>query len=1476
MRKAKTIFSIALALTAIVCHTSIGAGSNAVRGHANGDAAALPDFDGDGTVGFGDFVIFAGVFGLRSGNAGYEAQYDLNGDGGIGFSDFVIFAQHFGKEVLHDDRAVLVAFYNATDGPYWVNNENWLSDAPLGEWYGVDTDAAGRVVSLRLAGRFDFEAQTRTRHGLKGPIPAELGGLAKLRHLDLKINHLSGPIPLELGGLSSLETLSLQSNDLSGPIPPELGNLASLTLLWVWGNSLTGPIPAELGRLTRLEHLNFNGNSLTGPIPTELGGLANLRELQLGDNDLTGPIPPELGRLASLTRLNLGDNGLSGTIPAELGGLANLTWLHLRLNDLSGPIPAELGGLASLTRLTLQGNDLTGPIPPELGNLADLTYLDFNGNGLSGPIPPELGRLGNLTELYLAVTNLSGAIPRSFLGLANLKTLNLYKTEGLCAPGTADFRDWLEGMVYQDATYCSESDGAVLETLYETTAGARWTNSEGWLGGPILGEWRGVRADSLGRVAALDLADNELSGRLPTNLGELDRLSQLGIDGNPDLGGRLPASLARLSLRLLDYTGTGLCAPAEVSFGEWLAAIPSHRGTGEACAPLSDRAILEALYHATGGPNWANSENWLTDAPLGEWYGVDTDAAGRVVGLGLGGWDHEARAWIRNGLNGPIPPELGGLASLTRLNLDGNDLHGTIPPEIGVLVDLTFLSLSRNNLSGPIPTEIGGLANLQDLNLSGNKLSGPIPTEFGGFANLQDLSLSGNNLSGSIPVEFGGLANLQDLNLSRNNLSGSIPVEFGGLANLQDLNLSGNKLSGPIPTEFGGLANLQDLNLSGNKLSGSVPAEIGGLANLQDLSLSGNKLSGPIPAEIGGLANLQNLNLSGNNLSGSVPAEIGGLAGLGLLSLGSNRLTGAIPAVLGGLGRLTRLYLAENDLSGPLPPELGNLEDLRELSVAANRELSGSLPASLTALRNLELLTTGGTMLCAPSDAAFLSWLEAIPSQRVAPCAARRAAAYLVQAVQSREFPVPIVAGQEALLRVFPTAARASRATMPAVRARFFVEGRERHVEHIPGKSAPIPTGVDEGSLVKSANAVIPGYVVQPGLEMVIEVDPVGTLDQGLGVARRIPETGRMPVDVRDMPVLNLTLVPFLWTADPDSAVVDSVAVMASDPEGAELLWGARTLLPVGDLDVTAHEPVLSSSNNAFDLLAQTEAIRVMEGGAGHYMGVLTGAVTGAGGVGHQPGRSTFVASGPNWYPIAHELGHNMSLGHAGCAPDNDPAYPHPDGTIGAWGYDFRTGALVSPKRGDVMSYCGGNWISDYYFDKALRYRLADEGAPGAANAAAAPSLLLWGGVDAEGQPRLEPAFVVDAPPALPDSAGQYTISGHTADGAELFHISFAMPETGEENSSFAFSFPVLSGWDRSLASITVTGPGGSDTLNGETVRPLAILRNPRNGQVRGFLRGPARSVAAESALNAASKVPGTPLEVLFSRGIPDAAAWRR
>ena len=288
------------------------------------------------------------------------------------------------------DRPTLIALYNTTDGPNWVDAENWLTDRPLGDWYGVDTDESGRIVSLDLSGEWDSEAGLPIPHGLSGSIPPELGSLTNLASLDLAYNNLTGRIPAELGNPVNLRWINFTSNNLTGTIPLELANLERLTMLALGGNALGGEIPPELGNLASLTELYLWRNNLKGSIPPELGRLAYLTKLYLGGNDLTGSIPPELGSLPDLTELSLWGNDHTGPIPAEFGGLANLTELHLGGNDLTGPVPPALGGLTNLTELSLRGNDHMGPIPAELGRLANLTYLHLGDNHLTGPIPPEL------------------------------------------------------------------------------------------------------------------------------------------------------------------------------------------------------------------------------------------------------------------------------------------------------------------------------------------------------------------------------------------------------------------------------------------------------------------------------------------------------------------------------------------------------------------------------------------------------------------------------------------------------------------------------------------------------------------------------------------------------------------------------------------------------------------------------------------------------------------------------------------------------------------------------------------------------------------------------------------------------------------------------------------------------------------------------------------------------------------------------
>ena len=1162
-----------------------------------------------------------------------------------------------------------------------------------------------------------------------------------------------------------------------------------------------------------------------------------------------------------LTDAPLGD--WHGVTLQQNGRVADL---NLPFNNLAGPIPPELGELTDLASLMLEGNNLAGPIPPELGKLTSLEGLRLGSNRLTGTIPPELGNLTRLRVLYLPYNALTGPIPPV---LGNLTKLSLrVGGNDVCMPGTKAFQRWSRlaqtgAHPVLAVRYCNQTDQGALEAFYRATDGGSWARSDGWLQeGPVLSEWYGVTADSLGRVAQLNLADNDLAGRLPARLATLTNLSTLDVAQNPGLQGPLPLALTGVPLDILRFGGTGLCAPAGAT--AWMATVRVVEGTGEKCPPLSDRDILVLLYETTDGTNWSRSDNWLTDAPLGNWHGVTVDENGQLVDLRLGR------------LTGPIPAELGNLTSLISLSLSG-DLTGPIPAELGNLTSLRRLAL-RGDLTGPIPAELGNLTSLISLGLVGD-LTGPIPAELGNLTSLGSLSLSGD-LAGPIPPELGNLTSLGSLSLS-GDLTGPIPPELGNLTSLVHLRLNRNRLSGSIPPELGNLTSLWQLSLSLNNLSGSIPPELGNLTSLGRLRLDGNRLSGPIPPELGSLTSLGSLELAGNNLSGSIPPALGNLTSLVSLDLDRNRVYGPIPSRLGNLTSLRSLGLSYNDLSGSIPPELGNLVSLQSLVVHGNGSLSGPLPHTLTALDSLTTLAAADTGLCAPADADFQTWLAGIGQLRLTRCSEAtevRAAAYLVQSVQSRDHPVPLVAGREALLRVFVTAPSGSRVAIPAVRATFYVAATEVYSAEIPGKPGPLPPGISEDSLAFSANVRIPGEVLRPELEMVVEIDPQRTLDPTIGVANRIPEVGRLSLDVRAIPAFQLTVVPFLWSPKPDSLVLGITESMANDPHH-ELLAMTRTLLPVGSMEVTRHEPVFTSHNNSFDLFRETAAIHVLEGERGHSLGTMTGQFTGIDGLASLGGRVTFSTvdrGNRSEFVIAHELGHNMNLRHPpGCdAGGLDHLFPYPNGQIGAWGYDFDARLLVPPSTGDLMSYCAHEWVSDYHFSNALGYRLRTE----LPSVATSRALLLWGGADSTGVPFLEPAFIVEAPPSLPDAGGDYTLTGRDASGRELFSLRFAMQEIadgGEGEGGFAFALPVLPEWEGNLASISLLGPGGSFTLDGDSDIPMAILRNPRTGQIRGVLRDP--PPATQAAANAVGQGVGTRLDVLFSRGIPgNTEAWRR
>jgi hypothetical protein len=294
------------------------------------------------------------------------------------------------------------------------------------------------------------------------------------------------------------------------------------------------------------------------------------------------------------------------------------------------------------------------------------------------------------------------------------------------------------------------NDSLALVDLYNSTNGPGWYNHSGWLTGPVK-DWGGIYLTEDGnRVMSIYLAGNNLSGYIPSSLGNLSNLLALFLYGN-QLSGSIPPELGNLS-NVTDM---------------WL-------GGNQLSGPIP--------------PELGNLSN-LNSFQLGgnQLSGPIPPELGNLSNLYLLRLSY-------NPLTGPIPPELGKLSNLGELDLENDQLSGRIPAELAKLLNLEILKLAYNQLSGSIPPELGNLSRLIQVILSYNQLNGPIPPELGKLSNLQELNLKNNQLSGPIPSSIGNLVNLQWLHLGHNQLSGEIPHSIHQLKYLYYVNISYNQL----------------------------------------------------------------------------------------------------------------------------------------------------------------------------------------------------------------------------------------------------------------------------------------------------------------------------------------------------------------------------------------------------------------------------------------------------------------------------------------------------------------------------------------------------------------------------------------------------------------------------------------------------------------------------------------------------------
>ena len=457
---------------------------------------------------------------------------------------------------------------------------------------------------------------------------------------------------------------------------------------------------------------------------------------------------------------------------------------------------------------------------------------------------------------------------------------------------------------------------------------------------------------------------------------------------------------------------------------------------------------------------------------------------------------------------------------------------------------------------------------------------------------------------------------------------------------------------------------------------------------------------------------------------------------------------------------------------------------------------------------------------------------------------------YLTQGIQNREQGVPLMAGREALLRVFVTGDQDS-FYQPHVVALFYHGDRLSYGADMRIDSEVLPGEVREGRLEQSFNSVIPGWVIRPGTRMVIELDRDRSVPLGPGSRLRIPDVGRLELNVTTLPVLDLTVVPIVVASKQGDGIYDWTRDLDAD---SEQLHFTRSVLPITDMDVSVHEGYVTTADLSTgagwgELLGELTFLRRTEARKGYYYGAIeldeTATWDGLAYIGFP---LAIGAADPR--TIAHELGHTLSLRHAPCggAIGPDPAYPHEGGIIGAWGFDFREARVVdSLLYKDVMGYCRPSWISDYSFAKALAFRTEMESTvlqnsvAGDARVSAGAftgdrTMLLWGRTG-PGMLALEPSFMVDLPAALPTGEGPYRLDGVGPNGERRFSFSFAPRPVEFGSGQFMFTIPFDPARDGALERVVLSGPDGVVSLEAWGAAPMALVTDRATGRVRGMLR---------------------------------------